>query len=121
MISRRWKHAASAATLVVCLAAPLRHATAQTADNTSQNKEQPQTADKQSNAKSDVETTAKIRKQIMADKDLSTYAHNVKIITVNGAVTLKGPVTSETERQRVAQLAAGVVSTEKVSNELTVK
>ena len=121
MISRRWKHAASAATLAVCLAAPLWHAAAQTADNTSRNKEQAQTADKQSNAKSDVETTAKIRKEIMADKGLSTYAHNVKIITANGAVTLKGPVTSDTERQRVAQLAADVVSADKVSNELTVK
>lgn len=40
-------------------------------------------------------TTAKIRKAITADKTLSTYAHNVKIITLNGTVTLKGPVTSD--------------------------
>lgn len=116
-----WNHVASAATLVVCLAAPALPARAQTADNTNQNKQQTSTADKQSNSKSDVETTAKIRKQIMADKGLSTYAHNVKIITANGSVTLKGPVSSEAERQRVAQIASEVVSNEKVSNELTVK
>jgi len=121
MMAKRWKHAASAAAVVVCLAAPSLPVAAQTADNTNQNKQQMPTADKQSNSKSDVETTAKIRKEIMADKGLSTYAHNVKIITANGAVTLKGPVTSDTERQRVAQLAADVVSADKVSNELTVK
>ena len=39
-------------------------------------------------------TTAQVRKAIIADKDLSTYAHNVKIITKDGTVTLKGPVKS---------------------------
>jgi osmotically-inducible protein OsmY len=96
--------------------------TAQTApDNSNQNKNQAQTADNQTNAKSDRLTTQKIRKAIMADKDLSTYAHNVKIITVDGAVTLKGPVQSEEEKQKVASEAAGVVSADKITNELTVK
>jgi osmotically-inducible protein OsmY len=60
----------------------------------SQNKNQAQTADNQANAKSDRLTTQKLRKAIMADKSLSTYAHNVKIITTDGALTLKGPVQS---------------------------
>jgi hyperosmotically inducible protein len=94
---------------------------AQAPDNSGQNKGQMQTADKQSNAKSDRETTAKIRKEIMADKDLSTYAHNVKIITTNGAVTLKGPVKSEEEKTKIAEIAASVVSANKVTNEITVK
>ena len=90
-------------------------------DNSAQNKEQGLTAGKQSNTKADRETTANIRKAIMADKDLSTYAHNVKVITINGAVTLKGPVKSEGEKQKIASDAASVVSADKITNDLTVK
>ena len=90
-------------------------------DNSAQNKNQPQTADNQSNAKADRVTSANIRKAIVADKDLSTYAHNVKVITVNGAVTLKGPVKSEEEKQKIASDAASVVSADKITNDLTVK
>jgi len=90
-------------------------------DNSKQNKEHSQTADDQQNAKADRMTTANVRKAIIADKDLSTYAHNVKIITRNGEVTLKGPVKSEDEKQKVASYAAGVVSADKVTNALTVK
>jgi hyperosmotically inducible protein len=93
------------------------------ADNSAQNKCQNQgkTADKQPNSKADVQTTAQIRKAIIADKDLSTYAHNVKIITKDGTVTLKGPVKSDDEKQKVASDAASVVSADKVVNHLTVK
>jgi osmotically-inducible protein OsmY len=90
-------------------------------DNSKQNKNHAQTADDQTNEKSDRLTTQKIRKAIMADKNLSTYAHNVKIITTNGAVTLKGPVQSEDEKQKVESEAAGVVGPDKVTNDLTVK
>jgi hyperosmotically inducible protein len=90
-------------------------------DNSNQNKNQNPTADNQSNAQSDRMTTAKIRKAITADKTLSTYAHNVKIITLNGAVTLKGPVTSDEEKQKIAAMAANIVSANKVTDELTVK
>lgn len=121
MIPMRWKHAASAAAVVVCLQAALPSGATQAPDNSNQNKGQVQTADKQSNAKADRDTTAKIRKEILADKDLSTYAHNVKIVTNNGAVTLKGPVKSEEEKAKIAQIAADAVSADKVSNELTVK
>ena len=94
-------------------------------DNSAQNKHHTTTADDQgaatSSAKTDRETTAKIRKAIIADKDLSTYAHNVKVITTNGSVTLKGPVKSEDEKQKVATDAASVASADKITNELTVK
>jgi len=90
-------------------------------DNSAHNQGQMKTADSQTNAKADRMTTAQIRKAIIADKDLSMYAHNVKIITLNGAVTLKGPVKSEEEKQKVASDAAGVVSADKVMNRLTVK
>ena len=95
---------------------------AQTApDNSGQNKNQQNTADNQPNASSDRHTTAQIRKAIVADKSLSTYAHNVKIITVNGTVTLKGPVKSEDEKQKVVADATGIISADKVTDDLTVK
>jgi osmotically-inducible protein OsmY len=90
-------------------------------DNSAQNKDHGITADNQANAKADRLTTANIRKAIIADKGLSTYAHNVKIITVNGAVTLKGPVTSDEEKEKVASDAASIVSADKITNHLTVK
>jgi hyperosmotically inducible protein len=119
----RVKGVASAAMAGLCLSVVLMPglAMAQMPDNTAQNKGDTQTADKQSNAKADRDITAKVRKEIVGDKDLSTYAHNVKVITVNGAVTLKGPVKSEDEKAKVAELASNVVSADKVTNELTVK
>jgi hyperosmotically inducible protein len=90
-------------------------------DNSAQNKSQSPTADNQSNAKSDRLTTQKIRKAVIADKGLSTYAHNVKIIVLDGAVTLKGPVKSDDEKQKVAADAASVVGSGKITNQLTVK
>ena len=57
----------------------------------------------------------------MADKDLSTYAHNVKIIVRNGTVTLKGPVKSEDEKQKVISYASSIVSADKVTDKITVK
>ena len=95
---------------------------AQTAvDDSAHNKSQKTTADSQTNAKSDRLMTAKVRRAIIADKGLSMYAHNVKIITLNGAVTLKGPVKSEEEKQKVASDAAGATSADAITNQLTVK
>ncbi len=90
-------------------------------DNSGQNKHQNTTADNQPDAKADRDTTAKVRKAIIADKDLSTYAHNVKIITKGGTVTLKGPVKSDDEKQKVNTDAASVVSQDKIVDHLTVK
>ncbi len=91
-------------------------------DNSAQNKQQQTTADQQSSASSDRHLTAEIRKSLMADKSLSSYAHNIKIITVNGSVTLKGPVKSDDEKQQVAAKAAEVAGgPDKIDNQLTVK
>ena len=79
------------------------------------------TADHQGKTGSDLTITQQIRKAIIADKSLSTYAHNVKIITQNGAVTLKGPVRSEDEKSTVAAKAAEVVGPDKVTNQIDVK
>ena len=90
-------------------------------DNSSQNKNQAKTADSQKENTSDREITQKIRQSIMADKSLSTYAHNVKIITQDGQVTLKGPVQDQNEKETIASKAADVAGTGKVNNQLTVK
>jgi hyperosmotically inducible periplasmic protein len=89
-------------------------------DNSAQNKNQDQTAQNQSSAPSDRELTAKVRKAILADKDLSTYAHNIKIITQNGTVTLKGPVKSDDEKQKIESDVAAVVAPGSIVNQLTV-
>lgn len=79
------------------------------------------TADQAKNTTNDRETMQKIRKAIMADKGLSTYAHNVKIIAQGGKVTLKGPVRSEEEKTNVEQKATEVAGAGNVTNEITVK
>lgn len=79
------------------------------------------TADRQKDNRSDREITQQVRKAIVKDKLLSTYAHNVKIITQNGMVTLKGPVRSEEEKQAIEAKAAEVAGRDKVTNQLDVK
>jgi hyperosmotically inducible periplasmic protein len=80
------------------------------------------TADQQKVNATDRELTRKIRQSIMADKSLSTYAHNIKIISQNGAVTLKGPVRSDDEKKTVVSKAVGVAgSADKVTDQISVK
>ncbi len=79
------------------------------------------TADQQKENRSDRDITQQIRKAIVKDKSLSSYAHNVKVITQNGMVTLKGPVRSEDEKMAVAAKAAEVAGQDKVTNQLDVK
>ena len=94
---------------------------AQNPDNSAQNKDQSSTADKQSNAKADRMMTAQVRKAIVGDKGLSMYAHNVKVLVQNGTVTLKGPVRSDEEKQKVLSDAGSVVAADKISDQLTIK
>ncbi len=95
-------------------------------DNTAANKGDQSsaavTADSQKMNAMDRDTTAKIRREIIADKSLSTYAHNVKIICQNGVVTLKGPVRSDDEVKAVVSHATDVTGTSyKIVNDLSVK
>jgi osmotically-inducible protein OsmY len=83
--------------------------------------QQTQTASGASNESADRDAMQKIRKAIVGDKNLSTYAHNVKIIAQNGKVTLRGPVRSETEKKAVADAATAVVGADNVTNELTIE
>jgi osmotically-inducible protein OsmY len=74
----------------------------------------------QSNKESDVELTRKIREEVVGDDSLSMQAHNVKIISVDGVVTLRGPVKSEGEKSRIASLAEKTAGSGKVHNQLEV-
>lgn len=78
------------------------------------------TADQQKANPSDREITRKIRTSIHQDKSLSTYAHNVKIITQGGKVTLKGPVRSDAEKSAVAAKATAVVGNGNVDNQIDI-
>jgi len=90
-------------------------------DNTRQNKKnQDMTADRSTNSASDRELTRKIRKAIVDDKTLSSYAHNVKIVTKDGMVTLRGPVRTEDEKKMVEAKASEVAGSGKVTNDITV-
>jgi hyperosmotically inducible protein len=65
--------------------------------------------------------TRKIRRALTQDQSLSTYAQNVKIITQNGMVTLKGPVRSEEEKKTVETKATEVAGENNVTSNLDVK
>lgn len=95
------------------------------ADNTRMNQgDQSQnavTADQQKMNRSDRDITQQIRRSIEKDKSLSTYAHNVKVITQNGMVTLKGPVRSEDEKRAIEAKATEVAGADKVTNEIEVQ
>jgi hyperosmotically inducible periplasmic protein len=94
------------------------------ADNTKvnqrdRNQNEP-TADQQKENSNDRQLAAQIRRAIVKDKSLSTTAHNVKIISQNGAVTLKGPVKSEGEKQAIESKATDIAGAGKVNSELQV-
>jgi len=77
-------------------------------------------ADGQSNRREDLALTQKIRRSVIADQDLSVDAHNVKIVTVHGHVTLNGVVRSDAEKASLAAKAVKVVDIDNVVNDLKV-
>ena len=78
------------------------------------------TADQQKMNAADRNITKEIRSSIMKDKSLSTYAHNIKIITQDGRVTLKGPVRSEDEKAAIESKAVAVAGANNVTDQLEV-
>jgi hyperosmotically inducible periplasmic protein len=98
--------------------------TTPSADNTRMNKQMQEnkemTADQQSENAADRKLSQRIRRAVVKDKSLSKYAHNVKIITRNGAVTLKGPVRTEEEKMTIEKIAARVAGKGKITNEIEV-
>jgi hypothetical protein len=92
------------------------------ADNTARNADNP-AADvtNQSETEADVRISAAIRKSVTDDKALSVNAHNVKITTSNGIVTLRGPVKSEMEKSTIEAKAKAVAGVTRVENLLEVE
>jgi len=75
----------------------------------------------QGNGKADVATTARIRKGILAGKNMSVNAQNVKIITLDGQVTLRGPVNTDEEKRLIGDIAINIARVENGDNQLEVK
>jgi hyperosmotically inducible protein len=126
MHHHRGRRAGFALTLAGALLIPVLSAGAQAPppDNTTVNKrdraKDAATADQQKENSSDREITQKIRQSLMDDKNLSTYAHNVKVITQDGQVTLKGPVRTEEEKKIVEAKATEVAGEGHVTNQMSV-
>jgi hyperosmotically inducible periplasmic protein len=99
-------------------------ALAQAPDNTKINKrddvKHPVTADQQSNAKADLDLVRQIRKEISQEKNFSTYAKNVKVITRDGMATLRGPVKSDEEKQAIEAIAKRIAGDGKVESHLEI-
>lgn len=96
-----------------------------TADNTAVN-ERDKAAETikstdQPNNSADIHVAAAVRKAIVDDKSLSTLAHNVKLVAANGKVTLRGPVSSSSEKAKVGQIAADTGGVSSVDNQLDIK
>jgi hyperosmotically inducible periplasmic protein len=91
-------------------------------DNTERNKtEGKPTAEDQANDKSDVRLTAHLRRAIMKQKGLSVDAQNIKIISENGQLFLRGPVKTEHEKEVIDRLAKDCCQKSSYKNELEVK
>jgi hyperosmotically inducible periplasmic protein len=78
------------------------------------------TADQQRENPNDREITQKIRRALIDDKTLSTYAHNVKVITQDGHVTLKGPVRTAAEKRTVEAKATELAGAGRVTNQISI-
>ena len=123
------KHSKIILTTLFCVAAIISYGqtpdTSTKPDNTKVNRRDRNagevTADQQKVNATDQDLTKRIRQSIMSDKSLSTYAHNIKIISQNGTVTLKGPVKSDDEKKNVMEKAVSVAgSAGKVTDEVSV-
>ena len=90
-------------------------------DNTRVNREQQPTADQAKENVSDREMARRIRRDVVADKSLSSYGHNAKIIVQHGRVTLRGPVHSDDERRAIEEHARRHAGEGNVENRLEVK
>lgn len=95
------------------------------ADNTAKNQRDrsgdTKTSGDQSNSPEDIKLTAAIRRAVVGDKSLSMTAKNVKIITANGVVTLRGPVNNAAEKATIGKLAHSAAAKARIENHLEVK
>ena len=92
-----------------------------TAINERDRSHETQTSGDQSNSSADLKITQAIRQALMKDSELSTTAKNIKIITNNGQVTLRGPVKNAQEKAKIDQLAKSAAGGAKIDDQLDVK
>ena len=95
------------------------------ADNTEMNERDKsgttKTVQNQSNREADRKLLAAVRRAVVDEKTLSISAHNIKIVALNGAITLRGPVNSEGEKNKIEVLAKQVPGVTSVVNQLDTK
>ena len=92
-----------------------------TATNERDRSSETKTSGDQSNNSADLKITQAIRQALMKDRELSTTAKNIKVITANGQVTLRGPVKSAQEKAKIDQIAKSAAGGAKIDNQLDVK
>ena len=94
-------------------------------DNTAKNERdrsgETQTSGDQSNSSADLKITQAIRQALMKDSELSTTAKNIKVITANGQVTLRGPVKTPQEKAKIDQIAKSAAGGAQIDDQLEVK
>jgi hyperosmotically inducible periplasmic protein len=94
-------------------------------DNTATNERdrsgETKTSGDQSNSSADLKTTQAIRQALMKDDELSMTAKNIKVITANGHVILRGPVKTAQEKAKIDQLAKSAAGGTQIDNQLDVK
>jgi osmotically-inducible protein OsmY len=94
-------------------------------DNTATNERdrsgETKTSGDQSNSSADLKTTQAVRQALMKDDELSATAKDIKVITANGQVTLRGPVKTAQEKAKIDQLAKSAAGGAKIDNQLDVK
>ena len=79
------------------------------------------TSGDQSNSSADLKVTQAVRRALMQDSQLSTTAKNIKVITANGQVTLRGPVNSAQEKAKIDQIAKSAAGSAQIVDQLDVK
>jgi osmotically-inducible protein OsmY len=92
-----------------------------TATNARDRSGQTKTSGDQSNSSADLKVTQAIRRALMKDGELSTSAKNIKVITANGQVTLRGPVKTAQEKAKIAQIARSAAGGAQIVDQLDVK
>jgi len=92
-----------------------------TATNERDRSSETKTSGDQSNNSADLKITQAIRQALMKDRELSTTAKNIKVITANGQVTLRGPVKSAQEKAKIDQIAKSAAGGAQIDNQLDVE
>lgn len=114
----------SSSSLSSAASSAMKGAVTKDADNTDLNTRDKNgntlTPQNQLNSESDLKVLAAVRSAIVDDDNLSTSAHNVKVMVMNGAVTLRGPVKNANEKARIEELARKVAGVVSIDNRLDI-